>query len=75
MAEFEKAAKECAEERELKRRKFDIELEDRWQNAEMKHEERMIYMLCTFSQQMLGRPMTNWHPPSDNDWHAFVIPY
>ena len=67
MTEFEKAAEECAEERELKRRKLDAELEERRREAEMKHEERMMYMLCTLSQQMLGRTMPNWFPPSEDE--------
>ena len=70
MRELDKYNDEKHEEREMKRRKFELELEEkrqqaewemeerRWE-AEQKHEERMNYMFMSFMKEMMGRPSTS----------------
>ena len=70
MRELDKYNDEKHEEREMKRRKFELELEEkrqqaewemeerRWE-AERKHEERMNYMFMSFMKEMMGRPSTS----------------
>ena len=55
LGELERRAEERAEEREFKRRKFELEMEDKRREAERKHEERMSYMFMTFAREMMGR--------------------
>ena len=73
MRELEKESGERQEEREMKRRKFELEVEEKrrqaeWEmeerrrEAEQKHEERMNYMFMTSMKELVGRPST--YPPA-----------
>lgn len=80
LRELEKENVEKLEEREMKRRKFELEVEEKrrqaeWEmeerrrEAERKHEERMNYMFMNFMKEVIGRP-GNYPPagghPSDH---------
>ena len=55
LGELERRAEERAEKREFKRRKFELEMENKRREAERKHEERMNQMFMTFAREMMGR--------------------
>ena len=74
LAELVKAAEECAEERELKRRKLEWEMEekcqeaeDRRREAERRHEERMNHMFMMFARDVMGRRQDYFPPPGAGD--------
>ena len=63
LGEMEKDAEERAEERDLKRRKLEWEMEEKRRETERKHEERMQLMFMNFMREMsMGRPP--WTPRS-----------
>ena len=64
LGELERRAEERAEEREFRRRKFELEMEDKRREAERKHEERMSYMFMTFAREMMGRSSGCYSPQS-----------
>ena len=45
---------------EEKRRQAEWEMEERRRQAERKHEERMNYMLMSFMKEVMGRPSTSY---------------
>ena len=56
LGEMERAAEECAEERDMKRRKLEWEMEKKRREAERRHEERMQFMFMNFMKEMtMGR--------------------
>ena len=75
LQELERSSEERQEEREIERRKMELEAEERRQKAEWKmeerkreaerkHEERMNYMFMNFFREVMGRPGTDTPTPS-----------
>ena len=52
LGEMEKAAGECSEERDMNRRKFEWEMEERRRESERKYEERMQMMMVSFMREL-----------------------
>ena len=74
LAELDKAAEERVEERELKRRKLEWEMEekrqeaeDRRREAERKHEERMNYMFMMLARDVMGQTQDCFPPTGSAD--------
>ena len=76
LQELEKFSEERQEEREMQRRRLELEAEERRQQAEWemeerrrdaehRHEERMNAMFMSFFREVLGRP-NNYPPPADH---------
>ena len=71
LRELEKENIEKQEEREMKRRKFELEVEEKrrqaeWEmeerrrEAERNHEEKMNYMFMNFMKELMERPSTSY---------------